>query len=103
MHRKAESGGELDVDCNSAPDRICVAPVENVYWPIGRAPEGGYTYWVELFQKQQVPHAVPFTLEVLRGETVVHREMGTVGLGTQESPRFEQRFARDKAVKKAGG
>lgn len=59
QHRKAESGGELDVDCNSAPDRICWSPVENVFWPVGKAAEGDYTYWVEVFEHPQRPAAGP--------------------------------------------
>jgi hypothetical protein len=50
MTRKTESGGELDVDCNSAPDRICRSPIENVFWPLGKAADGDYTYWVELYE-----------------------------------------------------
>src|SRR3954453_11142396 len=71
--RKSESGGQLDVDCNSAPDRICWSPIENIYWPVGKAAEGDYTYWVEMFQHPD-QKAVPFTLEVLEGKRVVHTE-----------------------------
>jgi len=95
IQRKAKSGGELDVDCNSAPDRICKQPVENVYWPVGRAPEGSYTYWVELFQDQHIPKPVPFTLDVLLGSTVIHSEKGFVGPGAAKfSDRFLYRFER---------
>src|SRR4051794_6104567 len=95
MQRKAESGGELDVDCNSAPDRICKQPVENVYWPVGRAPEGSYTFWVELFQDQHIPKPVPFTLDILLGQTVVHSEKGFVGPGPAKvSNRFLYHFQR---------
>jgi len=94
MHRKTESGGELDVDCNSAPDRICWAPIENVYWPVGKAAEGSYTYWVEMFQHPQAQPAVPFTLEVLLGKKVVHKETGTVSLMETSSGKFQFRFQR---------
>lgn len=94
-HRKSESGGELDVDCNSAADRICRSPVENVYWPVDRAPEGDYTYWIELFQHSQAERAVPFTLQVLLGKQVVHTETGTMSVTINSSPRLRFHYARN--------
>ena len=86
--RKSESGGELDVDCNSAADRICWKPIENVYWPVGKAGDGGYTYWVELFQHGALPQPVPFTLQVLLGTKVVHTESGSMTAGSNASTKF---------------
>ncbi len=45
--RRSNSGGELDVDMNVTPttDR----PVENVYWPKGRAPLGRYRVFVNYY------------------------------------------------------
>ena len=90
--RKTESGGELDVDCNSAADRICWTPVENVFWPVGRAAEGDYTYWVELFQHSGQQETVPFTLQVLLGKQVVHSERGTMSLMVNASPKFHFQY-----------
>ena len=86
--RKTESGGELDVDCNSAADRICRTPVENVFWPVGKAAEGDYTYWVELFQHSGQQLTVPFTLQVLLGKQVVHSEKGTMSATVSASAKF---------------
>jgi len=94
MHRKTESGGELDVDCNAAPDRLCWTPIENVYWPVGKAAEGKYTYWVEVFQHPEAQPSVPFTLEVLLGKKVVHRETGTISLLAKASNKYQFRFQR---------
>jgi hypothetical protein len=94
MHRKTESGGELDVDCNAAPDRLCWTPIENVYWPVGRAAEGSYTYWVEMFEHPQAQPSVPFTLEVLLGRKVVHTETGTIGLLAKSSKKYQFNFQR---------
>ncbi len=94
QHRKTESGGELDVDCNSAPDRICWSPVENVFWPVGRAPEGDYTYWVEVFEHPHAQPQVPYTLQVLRGQKVVHTETGTISVMVRSSRRYHYRFER---------
>jgi hypothetical protein len=101
MHRKTESGGELDVDCNSAPDRICRTAIENVYWPVGKAAEGSYIYWVEMFEHPEAQPAVPFTLEVLLGKKVVHKETGTVSLATQSSGKFQFRFQRPPGLRRS--
>ncbi|MFP5288368.1 MAG: hypothetical protein ACLGI9_21715, partial [Thermoanaerobaculia bacterium] len=92
--RKSESGGWLDVDCNAAPDRICDSPVENVFWPEGKAPEGEFTYWIELFQIPDPPKDVPFTIQVLQGKTVVKTETGVVSPQARNSPRYRYRFSR---------
>jgi hypothetical protein len=47
-HRKSKSGGELDVDANGGGPTTN-EPVENVYWPFGRAPRGVYTIEVHHF------------------------------------------------------
>lgn len=90
--RKTESGGELDIDCNSAADRICRTPVENVFWPVGKAAEGDYTYWVELFQHSGQQRTVPFTLQVLLGKQVVHSEKGTMSVTVSASPKFHFQY-----------
>jgi hypothetical protein len=100
LWRKSESGGELDVDCNAAPEQICKAPIENVFWPVGQAPTGRYTYWVELFQKPESEREIPFTLEVLLGTTVVHTQKGMVSLATRSSERWQYDFLRREAVGK---
>jgi hypothetical protein len=40
--RSVESGGILDKDANFPCDQIEADPVENVFWPEGGAPDGGY-------------------------------------------------------------
>jgi hypothetical protein len=92
QRRKAESGGELDVDCNSAADRICRTPVENIFWPVGKAAEGDYTYWVELFEHSGQQRTVPFTLQVLLGKQVVHSEKGTMSVTVSASPKFHFQY-----------
>lgn len=94
LWRKSESGGQLDVDCNAAPDQICKAPIENVFWPVGQAPPGRYLYWVELFQKPETERTIPFTLEVLLGKAVVRTEKGTVSLAARSSERWSYEYVR---------
>lgn len=97
QHRKSDSGGELDIDCNSAADRICRKPVENVYWPVGKAADGDYTYWVELFQHGASPPPVPFVLQVLEGTRIVHTETGSMTGASGSSPRFRFTYRRGSA------
>ena len=96
LTRKTESGGELDVDCNSAPDRICWSPVENVFWPVGRAAEGDYTYWVEVFEHPNAQPQIPYTLQVLLGRKVVHTETGSLGVVARSSRKYRYRFQKPK-------
>lgn len=95
MTRKTESGGELDVDCNSAPDRLCWSPIENVFWPVGKAAEGDYTYWVEVFEHPNAQPRIPYTLQVLRGQQVVHTEKGTLGVRVHSSQKYHYNFQRN--------
>jgi hypothetical protein len=100
QHRKAESGGGLDVDCNSAPDRICWSPVENVYWPVGKAVDGDYIYWVEVFEHPNGQPQVPFTLQVLQGRKVVHTETGVLTVTVRSSQKYRYSFQRNPELTK---
>lgn len=48
--RQSSCGGMLDVDMNY--DRMSEKPVENVFWPMGKAPHGRYRVYVHLFAVQ---------------------------------------------------
>ena len=51
------SGGQLDVDANGFCQTQSFSPVENIFWPIGEAPDGEYLAYVTL--------AIPCSLETL--------------------------------------
>ena len=51
------SGGQLDVDANGFCQTQNFAPVENIFWPTGGAPDGEYLAYVTL--------AIPCSLEEL--------------------------------------
>ena len=51
------SGGQLDVDANGFCQTQNFAPVENIFWPTGGAPDGAYLAYVAL--------AIPCSLEEL--------------------------------------
>ncbi len=80
-NRGSTSGGQLDVDCNAASDRLCAAPIENVFWPASTAPPGAYTYWVQAQSLVPGEEALRFEVQVLRRTEVVWR--ATVLLGEQ--------------------
>src|SRR5579871_4739075 len=48
-HKHSLSGGELDVDANFQPP-YTNEPVENIYWPFGRAPRGRYTVQINHYE-----------------------------------------------------
>lgn len=53
------SGGQLDIDANGFCEPQRFAPVENIFWPTGSAPDGDYLAYVTL--------AIPCSLERLAG------------------------------------
>ena len=85
--------GILDVDCNASPDAMCPRPIENVFWPVGTAPDGRYEVWIHLFQKLGDDTQVPFTLEVRRGERVVETFRGQVSDDSRHSARYVYRYS----------
>jgi len=44
-NKKSKCGGELDVDMNVGGETS--KPIENIFWPIGKAPDGRYEVYVE--------------------------------------------------------
>ncbi len=89
------SEGILDIDCNSAPDRLCKKPIENIFWPVGRAPAGTYTVRTHLFQALHDDSEVPFTIEILRGETVVEELEGKLSDAHRTSQLFTYAYGGD--------
>ncbi|WP_152532294.1 hypothetical protein [Leptolyngbya sp. Heron Island J] len=56
------SGGQLDVDANGFCQTQNFSPVENIFWPMGAAPDGQYVAYVTL--------AIPCSLESLASTDV---------------------------------
>ena len=56
--------GKLDVDMNAAADRMSREPVENIFWPTGRAPRGTYKVGVHHFASRGGAVSVPFQVAI---------------------------------------
>jgi len=52
-HKESNSGGRLDVDMN-AGEPFSSAPIENIYWPTGGAPNGNYKVYLTFFKRNSV-------------------------------------------------
>jgi hypothetical protein len=65
QNKSTSSGGQLEVDANAACQTVMNNPVENIYWPSGRAPEGRYEVLVHYFSNCGDPYETPFIVEVL--------------------------------------
>ena len=66
-NKLSSSGGELDVDANH--DVMMAHPVENIFWPIGAAPEGNYIIQVNFFRRNSTVSQILFHVRLkLDGE-----------------------------------
>ena len=65
----AECGGALDVDANASRDKLSDRPVENAFWPAGKALPGAYEIAVRYIPRkdEQNPGETPFQLRLIRG------------------------------------
>lgn len=71
-------GGQLDVDANALCGGLTSAPVENIFWPANRAPQGEYMVIVSLYSRcDDSVGPIPFTL-TLNIQGTVETFTGTV-------------------------
>jgi uncharacterized protein YfaP (DUF2135 family) len=59
------SGGTLDVDANAGCVTSTSSPIENVFWPTGRAPQGNYSIAVSLYTRCNSSGPISFNLTLL--------------------------------------
>lgn len=64
--RRSKTGGELDVDAN-AGGRPTNQPVENIYWPKGKAPLGTYKVYVNHYSNRGGKDPTDYKVNVLVG------------------------------------
>ncbi len=60
----SQSGGQLDVDANAGCRNVTTQPVENIFWPFGKAPPGEYVVWVNYYQQCEINASTPFTVRI---------------------------------------
>lgn len=83
-NRSSSTGGELDVDQNvDLPYRE--DPVEHIYWPLDRAPEGKFVFYVYFYTRRSSLKDVPFKLEVQIGDKIVTRTGTLSSAGSDKS------------------
>jgi hypothetical protein len=65
-HRRSRSGGALDVDMN-ANGPSTSRPVENIYWPQGKAPQGKYRVYINHYANHGGFDPTDYKVSVLAG------------------------------------
>ncbi len=108
-NKKVNNGGQLEIDMNVEPKSN--QPIENIFWPTGKAPNGTYDVYVLYYEnhKSKSPLETPFKLKVKYGaKTEEHR--GTINkvkerkyvttftLGNQNIIQSPDRNSSDKRV-----
>ena len=88
--RISTTGGVLDLDSNAACMSQALHPTENIYWPLGQAPQGSYEFWVVLYSDCAASPTPDYTLQVIEGETVVREIEGTIADAT--SPHYTHEY-----------
>ena len=64
-HKKAKSGGMLDVDAN-ARQPFTSQPIENIFWPVGvNAPRGLYKVYVKYYAKHSDFQSSKYKVSIL--------------------------------------
>lgn len=85
--RKSRTGGELDVDRNAGCVQPTDEPVENIFWPVGGAPNGIYRVFVNFYSRcPPAPNQTTYKVNVLHG--AVRKEFsGTITKDNQPSDK----------------
>lgn len=100
--KNVPSGGNLDVDQNSGQQRTS-EPVENLFWPLGIAPNGDYRIFVQYYGNHGGHDPTPYRVEVnvkgvrrvftgklmpheLRDVTTFHLDPGSVQFQGDRTP-----------------
>lgn len=66
-NKTVPSGGQLEIDMNvEYPDSE--QPIENIFWPAGKAPAGTYNVYVRYYRKHISKAETPFAVMVKHGE-----------------------------------
>lgn len=82
--------GQLDVDSNSGCSGPDESPTENVFWPVGQAPQGTYEFWAQRWSECTGSRTPSYTLRVFEGETVVRTLPGTMPDGGETQHYYHE-------------
>lgn len=91
--RLSASGGALDVDCNAGTGWMCTHPIENVYWPPGKAPAGEYAFWVHAHSLIPAEAPLAFELRLYLGTRVAWRHDGVLREHDEVQGAFLYRYS----------
>lgn len=65
-NKVSQSGGKLEIDMNvECPGSR--TPIENIFWPVGGAPEGTYNVYVKYFRQHESDADTPYSVKVRHG------------------------------------
>jgi hypothetical protein len=92
MSPYSSTGGRLDVDANSQCLGMAASPVENVFWPYGGAPSGGYQVLVIYYMNCGYAGPVDYEVTVKQNDQVIDVLPGTVA--DQSESQLVTRFSR---------
>ncbi|MBL6764108.1 MAG: hypothetical protein ISQ14_04065 [Verrucomicrobiae bacterium] len=87
-HKRAKSGGELDVDMN-AQRPYSTQPVENIFWPPDGAPAGKYRIEVNHYAIHDRINTTKYTVGVKHGDTVKELKGAVASQETDAVYEFE--------------
>jgi hypothetical protein len=80
-------GGEFDLDCKC--QECLTGPIENIFWLPGTAPQGTYTYWVEMYETCSGGNEEStYTLRRFNLNNVEETFTGTLNLLITKSPEY---------------
>ena len=68
--KRSETQGELNVDANANASQRTSRPVENIKWPIGKAPLGQYKVFVMFYKKSHTEESsgvTPYRVRMIYG------------------------------------
>ena len=67
-NKKSPTGGILEIDMNADEFSRNSNPIENIYWPTGRAPEGTYSVYLVYYAMHDNVDETSYTIEVKYGD-----------------------------------